>query len=227
MSRLDDLIQFYASLDELENRIGPRLLSQCHGGMPWPQRGVYFFFEQGEPRSNTGEGLRVVRVGTHAVSRGAGTTLWGRLRQHRGNLENGGGNHRGSVFRLLIGSAIQKNDQTFDCPHWGERPVIQEERGAEHQLEVAVSTYIRKMPFIYLEADDMPGPNSVRSYIERNSIALLNNFVENQPLDPPSLNWLGLGCPDERVRSSHLWNRQYIRDEYDPNFLNVLRNLVN
>ena len=33
--------------------------------MYWPQRGVYFFMEDGEERSDSGSGLRIVRVGTH------------------------------------------------------------------------------------------------------------------------------------------------------------------
>ena len=41
--------------------------------MKWPARGVYFFREAGESRSDTGEGLRVVRVGTHALKAGGST----------------------------------------------------------------------------------------------------------------------------------------------------------
>jgi hypothetical protein len=52
--------------------------------MKWPARGVYFFREAGESRSDTGEGLRVVRVGTHALKAGGSTTLWSPLSTHRG-----------------------------------------------------------------------------------------------------------------------------------------------
>jgi hypothetical protein len=41
--------------------------------MSWPRRGVYFFFENGEMRSETGTGPRVVRVGTHAMRSGLPT----------------------------------------------------------------------------------------------------------------------------------------------------------
>jgi hypothetical protein len=68
-------------------------------------RGVYFFFEGGELRSQSGSGGLVVRIGTHAVSVGSKSTLWGRLAQHRGSL-SGNGNHRGSIFRLWVGSAL-------------------------------------------------------------------------------------------------------------------------
>ena len=65
MSRQSDLTRFYDLLDRLTASIGgARLLSECHGHMDWPTRGVYFFFEDGEARSDSGNGPRVVRVGT-------------------------------------------------------------------------------------------------------------------------------------------------------------------
>jgi len=36
-----------------------------------------------------------------------GTTLWARLSQHRGSAKSGGGNHRCSIFRLLVGRALE------------------------------------------------------------------------------------------------------------------------
>ena len=108
-SRLDDVRRFYALLDDLERRSGgKRLLGHCHGRQSWPPRGVYFFFEPGEQRTTSGSSPRVVRVGTHALKVGAKSKLWGRLRSHRGTvtgLRPGAGNHRGSVFRLHVGTA--------------------------------------------------------------------------------------------------------------------------
>jgi hypothetical protein len=74
----------------------------------WTGRGGAYtsFSRWGEARSDTGDGMRVVRVGTDALKPNAGATLWGRLRQHRGSLKTGGGNHRASIFRLLVGTAI-------------------------------------------------------------------------------------------------------------------------
>jgi len=51
--------------------------------MDWPDRGVYFFFASDE-RRNAGDQLRITRIGTHAVSEGSSTSLWNRLRTHRG-----------------------------------------------------------------------------------------------------------------------------------------------
>src|SRR5688572_3619015 len=109
--RLDDLRRFYALLDRLERRAGGRrMLSACNGRMAWPRRGVYFFMEDGEERTNSGSGLRIVRIGTHALTERSGTTLWKRLSQHKGQQKSGGGNHRGSIFRLLVGSTLVNGD---------------------------------------------------------------------------------------------------------------------
>ena len=97
MSRCEDLIRFYALLEASESRWAASAPCwKCSARMSWPQRVVYFFFEDGEARSDTGSGLRVVRVGTHALTGTSKSTLWKRLRQHRGTDKSGGGNHRGS-----------------------------------------------------------------------------------------------------------------------------------
>ena len=77
--RTQYLTEFYQLLTQLERKLGgTRRLSECSGGMSWPQRGVYFFRETGEVRTDTGDGPRIVRVGTHALKAGARATLWGR-----------------------------------------------------------------------------------------------------------------------------------------------------
>jgi hypothetical protein len=76
MSRIEDLNRFYDLLDDLRERIGGcRYLRDCTGKSGWPKRGVYFFFESGETRDD-GRTWRVTRVGTHAISSNAATTLW-------------------------------------------------------------------------------------------------------------------------------------------------------
>ena len=79
MSRLEDLQRFYDILGRLEQKIGgARILANCSKDTGWPNRGVYFFHEPGEMRSDTGEGPRIVRVGTHATTGDSDTTLWDR-----------------------------------------------------------------------------------------------------------------------------------------------------
>jgi len=53
--RLDHLARFYALLDRLERNVGgARTLADCSGRIVWPRRGVYFFQEEGELRTDTG-----------------------------------------------------------------------------------------------------------------------------------------------------------------------------
>ena len=225
--------QFYETLNELENHIGgKRTLANCNGYMSWPERGVYFFFEPGEERTTTGSGLRCVRVGTHALKSGGKATLWNRLRQHRGKVSGrnpGSGNHRGSVFREHIGTALIDRDNWSDevAGYWGGSNAPRSIKEAEMPLEQAISKYIGSMPFLWLEIDDEPGPESLRGYIERNSIALLSNFHNgSNPIDPPSNTWLGKWAKNEKVRSSGLWNSNHVDESFDIRFLNTLESLI-
>ena len=177
MDRLNDLRRFYAILTTLEHKLGgKRLLAACDGRMHWPQRGVYFFFEPGEMSTHSGEGPRVVRVGTHALKEGGQAKLWGRLKQHQGNIKGGGGNHRGSVFRLHVGTALIQRDAWSQATAgvWGKGSSASAAvRQAEQLLEQAVSKYIRQMPFLWLAVEDAPSPASLRGVIERNAITEL------------------------------------------------------
>jgi hypothetical protein len=224
--RIDDLQRFYAALSILQQRSGgTQTLAVCSGRMKWPQRGVYFFSELGEERSHSGSGLRVVRVGTHALKTHSRTRLWNRLSQHRGYSQSGSGNHRGSIFRLIVGqSLIAQHGYRF--PMWGEGSNAPKEvRIAEMPLECEVSRVVGAMPFLWLAIDDEAGPASLRGYIERNSIALLSNFGK-EPLDAPSSTWLGHHCDRSRVRGSGLWNSDHVDGVYDRNFLDILEQLV-
>lgn len=219
-----DLNRFYAILGELNQAIGRRCLADCHGQMGWPTRGVYFFFEDGEYRRD-GRTPRVVRVGTHAVAKGAHTELWKRLRMHRGT-KSGGGNHRASLFRRHVGGALLDRDHSLQPKpaSWGVHTSAPKSvRLAEVHVEQAVSEYIREMPFLWIVADDEPGVSSIRSVIERNAIALLScHRLASNNADPPSPDWLGHHCRSEKVRRSGLWNVNHIDDAYDPEFLELL-----
>jgi hypothetical protein len=109
-----DTDRFYTLLAALAEHVGRPPLRDCSAADGRPSHGVYFFFEDGEIRAD-GRTPRVVRVGTHALTKQSRTTLWDRLRQHRGTLagqHSGGGNHRGSIFRLHVGTALL-NSQTW------------------------------------------------------------------------------------------------------------------
>lgn len=223
--RCEQLRRFYALLDELDGAIGgARRLLDCTGRMSWPTRGVYFFREAGESRNDSGSGPRVVRVGTHALTPAAGTKLWGRLSQHKGRSSSGG-NHRTSIFRLLVGSALINRDRMI-FPTWGKgNKADKPTRCGEVVLEHQVSRVIGDMPLLWVPIEDAAGPGSMRGYIERNAIALLSNF--NKPeLDPPSQNWLGRYSDRELVKASGLWNQNHVGEQCDVAFLDAFGELV-
>jgi len=159
MSRTDDLIRLYRILDKLEAQSGgKRFLAQLAPSKTWPRRGVYFFFEPGEIRTGSGHGQRLIRVGTHALGVGARSTLHQRLRQHAGRSSGLGGNHRGSIFRLLIGEALIARGDCPECPSWGVKGDIgkaaemlttqrAELVAAEAPIETTVSEYLGRLPF--------------------------------------------------------------------------------
>jgi len=224
--QIQDLVEFYEILDLLEIKVGgARKLKDCDGRMNWPTRGVYFFMEDGEVREGSGKGFRITRVGTHALKTNSKTNIWSRLSQHRGTVRSGGGNHRGSIFRLIVGTAIMEKEN-LDCQTWGQGSSAPREiREVEQTLERAVSKVIGKMPFLWLAIEDAAEPCSLRGYIERNSIALLSN-ANSEMLDQPSENWLGRLCNRERVRKSGLWNQNHVSETYDPAFLTIFHRLV-
>jgi hypothetical protein len=138
----------------------------------------------------------------------------------------GGGNHRGSIVRLIVGkSLIAKGG--YQYPTWGVgNSGCAQDRAGEVTPEAEVSQIIGAMTLLWLAIEDPPGAESQRGCVERNAIALLSNY--NKPaIDPPSPGWLGHHCDRERVRKSGLWNSNHVDEEYDPLFLDRLQHLVN
>lgn len=220
MQRIDEVVDLYDVLAEAEQLSGgKRLLPQCNGKMPWPDKGIYFFFEAGENRSDSimhasgkhsQQKMRVVRVGTHALTLKSNAKLWTRLHSHRGTAY-GGGNHRGSIFRLLLGQALMRREQlTLPPPaNWGvgssaPSPVCQ----AEQPVERLVSQYFDNMPFVWLPVPDRQDRIDIEAYC----IALLSNYNQTPGIDRPSRNWLGSHSPRRFVRDSGLWNNNCVVD---------------
>lgn len=223
MGHRDDLDEFYQQLQRLERRVGGgRRLGECAGRQPWPRRGVYFIFEDGELRHD-GTTPRVVRVGTHALKPGSQTSLWQRLAQHRGTRPHSqpGGNHRGSVFRHHVGLALlNRGLHPEAAASWAWPRPTREERAREADLEAAVSKTIGAMRVLWVAVDDEPGTQSQRGRIEANSIALLS--VSSAAVDPPSRGWLGHATRSERIRTSGLWNVNHVHQPYERSFLAAL-----
>lgn len=188
-----------------------------------PKQGVYFFFENGEDTDSSGGQPRVVRVGTHAVSKGSRSTLSQRLRAHRGTRV-GGGNHRGSIFRLHVGHALLARVQLI-LPTWGRGSTAPRDiRDVEREHEERVSKVIGAMPVLWVEVADVAGPTSERAVIERGAIATLSNSLS--PFRQPSESWLGNNSPREEIRRSGLWNLNYTREASSADFLGKLEAAV-
>lgn len=219
-----DINRFYDLMNELTTRLGgPRRLRECTGSSGWPRQGVYFFFEETEARINASP--RVVRIGTHALTEKSTTTLWNRLSTHRGNLRGsrpGGGNHRASIFRLHVGTALlSRGDWPIDVQNsWRNDNVDNWTKQNEYPLEQAVSQHIGAMPFLWLEVADRQS----RGLIERNTIGLLS--IRSGGLDQASPEWLGLTADSEKVRASALWNVNHVDDTYDPVYLDTFSQLI-
>ena len=173
--------------------------------MGWPTRGVYFFFEDGETRANSDTDLRVVRVGTHAVTTRSKSQLWHRLYEHK---QDGGR----SVFRDHVNRALKERSNTNG-------------HATEHNHSRCISTYIGKMPFLCVKVDG-EGSHNQRKFIERNAIALLSNW-QSDPIDQPSDSWLGKQAQREEISHSGLWNIQHTKGTYKDEFLKVLEAYIN
>lgn len=226
-ARLLHIDRFYALLTRIAAlSTGPnRKLSQQTTASVQQQRGIYFFFEDGEMRMTAPFQHRVVRIGTHAVSQGSKATLWNRLRTHRGGGD-GHGNHRGSIFRLHVGeSLIRRSELEPIFSTWGKgQSAPAEVRSAEEEIELAVSEHIGEMPVVWLEVADESSADSDRAYIERNFISLLAG--PTGPLDLPSGNWLGRWSSREAITYSGLWNVNHVYEEFDARSLDVFEQYI-
>jgi hypothetical protein len=223
--RAADTDEFYGLLAELEGRIGGRRsLASVDARLGCPVAGLYFFFEAGELRPS-GES-RVVRVGTHGLNRSSQSTLWRRLAQHRGRLGGrnpGGGNHRASVFRRHVGSALasRRGDEALLDSWLAKTPTMP---ALEPELEREVSRVIRAMPFLWLGVPTKTDASSDRGYLERNAIALLSTLRDGG--EKASQTWLGRDAIAPKVRASSLWNVNHVDGPYDSAFLSLFRAYV-
>lgn len=217
----NDVTRFYSLMQVLwlaQN--GGRLFSKTNGRQSWPARGVYFIMEM-PGGLNRGSMPRIVRVGTHAVSKGSRTSIWNRLSTHRGT-EVGLGSHRSSIFRSHVGRALMNSDETIKpIDSWGVgQSAPRSVRDGEVELERAVSKAIGRLRVIWLDVPDEASPKSDRAYFERNSIGLLSRANLLSP--PKDKNWLGRSSSDWRICVSGLWNLNHAFLKPDTDFLDRL-----
>lgn len=221
-NRQENIDKFYDLLDEVMKKFPKRTLNTISRSN-LPEKGVYFFFEQNENRQNS-KVCRVVRVGTHAAIAKSNATLYGRLYNHKGS-KNLTGNHRGSVFRKLIGYSLIEKDN-LNYPSWGDKSKKGDKsiKSLEKPLEKSVSIYLHTMLFTVLEVTGPSSKDNDRAFIEENTIALLSNY-DRQPIDKHSANWLGLHSNDPKVIRSGLWNSNYVeREEISSMYFDIFEN---
>jgi hypothetical protein len=196
--------ELYAIFDRMQAADGIKNLRETLHS-PIPDQGVYFFFDPAEQTRFSTTLPRLVRIGTHGVSAGSRATLRDRLRTHLGTSD-GYGNHRSSVFRLHIGEALIRQDGLrARYPDWG---IGQSSTGTvrdnERALEQKVSELISNLLVGYVAVADESTKASVRSLIERLSIAL---FTERLlPVEAPGPHWLGLHSKHDVIVKTGLWN---------------------
>lgn len=229
MSRLKDRRRFYALMDALCRRCGGmQLRRNARDQMSRFERGVCFFFDPSERRTDSGEGPRVVHICTQAPTNPSGSALGTGFRQHRGTFESSradAGNGPHFAFGQHVGAAMaaRKTQVPRAIASWG-----QESRGLErreHLLEPGAGTYIGELPYLWLSVPDQPGGPDLQGIIQRNAIALLSNSGK-RPLDPASEEWLGLYSDQPAIRDSHLWNVDHVEEIHDPAFLELVADFV-
>jgi hypothetical protein len=80
----------------------------------------------------------------------------------------GGGNHRASIFRRHVGSALIRHGNRIDqdlLSSWLDRHRDPGERSAcEPEIELEVSRYIGAMPFIWLNVPGRPDQSAGRAF---------------------------------------------------------------
>lgn len=229
-----DIARFYELLARLESLpFQGASLSSVLSNALLPQRGVYFFREQGELLTPATVGLvgvqRITRVGTHAVTAGSKSTLRNRLRAHFG-AKSGTGNHRGSIFRLHVGNALLRSENR-SLETWGVGSVAphalrecEQAQIDESALERRVSIVIGAMPVLWVDVPDEASASSERALIERGAIGLLSNGLA--PLVAPSASWLGRLSTREEIRQSGLWNLRHVSESPSVSFLDIFERAV-
>jgi hypothetical protein len=202
---------------------GGRRLGGARGGDGWPRRGVYLVLDPREVAADGGR--RVVRVGTHALHAGSASTLWGRLRTHRGTAA-GGGHHRASVFRRHVGAALLAAHPGLPrVPTWGRGAAAgREVPDAEAAHERPVSEYLGELVVLWLDVDDAPGAQGLRGRVERGAVALLAAHARRHGAAGP--DWLGRHADRAAIRASGLWNVNHVGDPLDAALPDLLEGLV-
>lgn len=215
-ARIKDLKRLYSCIDAAREGGLTFKFSEL-SNRKLPKRGVYIFLDPRE-YNFLKTGPRIVRIGTHAVSSESKSTLRTRLRSHFGQID-GGGNHRGSIFRLHVGRALLESQKLgFQNTTWGDgQHASAEIREKETKLEQEVSGYLSNLEVFIIPIDDEPSKDSLRAHVETQLIALCTESFE--AIDGAAIDWLGKFSPMLPIVKSGLWNLRDVSKKYKPNNL--------
>jgi hypothetical protein len=160
-----------------------------------PKNGVYVLFENNEKGHGSD---RIVRIGTHTGA----DQLRSRLKQHfiKENKDR-------SIFRKNIGRCLLNAADDPYLKIWELDFTSSEDKdkyahliNPEYQkdIEMKVSEYIQnQFSFCVLEVQD----KEERLYLESRLVSTVSKCRECGP----SIEWLGLSSPKEKIRESGLW----------------------
>ena len=159
------------------------------------KNGIYILFEKGEKGHGTD---RIVRVGTHTGN----NQLPSRLNQHFVNE-----NKDRSIFRKNIGRALLNKRKDSYLKEWELDLTTKEAKNKfnslinpdrQKEIEKEVSKYIQNnFSFVVFPVEE----KEKRLEMESKIISTLSLCTECRP----SMNWLGLSSPKEKIRRKGLW----------------------
>ena len=154
------------------------------------KNGIYILFEKGEKGHGTD---RIVRVGTHTGN----NQLPSRLNQHFVNE-----NKDRSIFRKNIGRALLNKRKDSYLKEWELDLTTKEAKNKfnslinpdrQKEIEKEVSKYIQNnFSFVVFPVEE----KEKRLEMESKIISTLSLCTECRP----SMNWLGLSSPKEKIR---------------------------
>ncbi|OZQ59284.1 hypothetical protein CA600_29880 [Paenibacillus sp. VTT E-133280] len=183
-----------------------------------PRNGVYILFETGE----YGHGVdRIVRVGTHTGP----NQLRSRLKQHfvQENKDR-------SIFRKNIGRCLLNKDKDPYASVWEldfTTRVAKLKNG--HLIDSAYQSNIERRVSDYIQTNFSFCVLSIEDKTER--LSLESRLVSTLSLCEeciPSIHWLGMSSPNEKIRRSGLWQVNELYKEplnnQDLNRIEVLAN---
>lgn len=185
--------------------------------------GVYVMFEEGEYYHGY---PRITRVGTHQADNKSAPDLpskkqsvWKRMMQHYGHAKDLLGRKDGSIFRKNVGIAMLKKSNDPYIEAWlfdrtsresrekydSDKSKVPYDKKKQDEIEMKVSDYIRnKISFVVIPINN----RKKRHDFEYGLISAICQASDFRP----SEEWLGNFNDKEKIKKSHMWVSDGIKD---------------